>query len=606
MRRINSMGKIVYLTESQFREYVKYKISEGIEYSKSPNGSINFRVNSKQDDASNKDADTRVWGKANDILYGDDSRIGKRGRMKHLADTYMDANTRVMQRKSAIQFVNNGFKGEIDYDDDGKFKEEVLSKYQELKNTSRTPEEDLIAWLEKGITRDSNIQRVYADKYARTTSAAKKNKNAVIPRYNLTTVPGTDIQVIALYLTNDFNFSDALKHGKLRQNGLTDELLGITPDERETIKKFGIGKGQYKTIDVTYDNGIKPDIQNNFSLDANTIDGGDHFKKSYGLGDKNYTSVSQFMDKSILTANYALNKIGFKPQYIVSAPSSSRFNEYYCINLSRKLGIEYIKDFFKRNVVNLTFDSETERELQQAGATESDIFKVKKAIIAGIYAEITSEMKKPVIDFVNHHMDAFSNIKTEHYGRVNADVNYTTSILFNDICKTLVENSSETNRSMVYKNIAKSYIRGELMKKMYTNQQAQHIREEVGKAIQLKIGQRLFINLLQQVDVILQQYSNKFVDGFNINPNNKKFKIVDIEQRFRKCIHNVYVVADKELNQQTNQLLTKYKNANFLIFDDDMNSGATLKLVCNALQDKLDNQDYRIKCLVNGFSINGR
>ena len=114
------------------------------------------------------------------------------------------------------------------------------------------------------------------------------------------------------------------------------------------------------------------------------------------------------------------------------------------------------------------------------------------------------------------------------------------------------------------------------------------------------------MQLLQQVDAILQQYSDKFVTGFNVNPNNKKFKIVDIEQRFRRCIHNVYVIADKELNQSTNQLLSKYQSANFLIFDDDMNSGATLKLVCNALQDKLDNPDNKIKCLVNGFSLTGR
>lgn len=149
-------------------------------------------------------------------------------------------------------------------------------------------------------------------------------------------------------------------------------------------------------------------------------------------------------------------------------------------------------------------------------------------------------------------------------------------------------------------------MRGELIKKSYTNPEAQHIREEAGKAIQLKIGQKVFVQLLQQVDAILQQYSDKFVTGFNINPNNKKFKIVDIEQRFRRCIHNVYVIADKELNQSTNQLLSKYQSANFLIFDDDMNSGATLKLVCNALQDKLDNQDDKIKCLVNGFSLTGR
>ena len=596
------MGKKIFLTEEQFKSYIRYTILEGIEYTKTPNGGINFRVNSKQDDFSNRQADTRVWGKASDILRGDGTTHNN---TKFLSDIYMDANTRVMQRKSAIDFVKNGFNGDIVYDDDNSFKNEVLKKYQEFKNTSENPEEDLINWLKSGINRDSNIQGMYSDKYARASSAEKKNKKAIIPRYNLTKVPGTNIDVIALFLTNDFNFSDALKHGKLRQNGLTDELLGINKDERETNKRYG-GKSGYKNIDITYDNGIKPNIQNNFSLDNTTINGGDHFKKSYGLGDENYTSISQFMDKSILTANYVLKKIGFNPQYIVSAPSSSKFNEYYCINLSRKLGIEYIKDFFKRNVINLTFDEQTEKELSNAGATDSDIFKIKKLIINAVYSEITTIMKQPIYNFIKEHYDIFANIKTEHYGRINADIDYTSSILTSDICKALLEQASQTNKSMVYKNIAKSYMRGELIKKSYTNPEAQHIREEAGKAIQLKIGQKVFVQLLQQVDAILQQYSDKFVTGFNVNPNNKKFKIVDIEQRFRRCIHNVYVIADKELNQSTNQLLSKYQSANFLIFDDDMNSGATLKLVCNALQDKLDNPDNKIKCLVNGFSLTGR
>ena len=117
------MGRKIYLTEEQLYQYIRYKISEGIEYTANPNGGINFRVNSKQDDVSNRDADTRVWGKANDILYGDGTA---HGRTKHLSDVYMDANTRVMKRQSAIEFVQNGFKGNIAYDDDGSFKNKVF------------------------------------------------------------------------------------------------------------------------------------------------------------------------------------------------------------------------------------------------------------------------------------------------------------------------------------------------------------------------------------------------------------------------------------------------------------------------------------------------
>ena len=74
---------------------------------------------------------------------------------------------------------------------------------------------------------------------------------------------------------NDFNFSDAIKHGTLRQNDLTDKILGISQNDRE------IGKnGSYKELDVTYDNKYKPNIAQNFSL-YNV--GDKHYKQQFGL-----------------------------------------------------------------------------------------------------------------------------------------------------------------------------------------------------------------------------------------------------------------------------------------------------------------------------------
>ena len=52
---------------------------------------------------------------------------------------------------------------------------------------------------------------------------------------------------------------------------------------------------------------------------------------------KDYTSINQFIDKSIMYASYALKEENFYPDFIVAAPSSSKFNHYYCTNLSRKI-----------------------------------------------------------------------------------------------------------------------------------------------------------------------------------------------------------------------------------------------------------------------------
>ena len=60
------------------------------------------------------------------------------------------------------------------------------------------------------------------------------------------------------------------------------------------------------------------------------------------------------------------------------------------------------------------------------------------------------------------------------------------------------------------------------------------------------------------------------------------------------------------LRIKNNELQNRYKNAKFLVFDEDINSGATLKLICDLLMDKVDNSENNIKCLVNAVSLGGR
>ena len=69
--------------------------------------------------------------------------------------------------------------------------------------------------------------------------------------------------------------------------------------------------------------------------------------------------------------------------------------------------------------------------------------------------------------------------------------------------------------------------------------------------------------------------------------------------------NNVYIVADTNLNNN-GELFKRYKNGKFLIFDEDINSGATLKCAIDALQEKLPNaNNQNILCLVNAYSASG-
>ena len=124
--------------------------------------------------------------------------------------------------------------------------------------------------------------------------------------------------------------------------------------------------------------------------------------------------------------------------------------------------------------------------------------------------------------------------------------------------------------------------------------------------IQQRTPKRIFDEVLQQVLQIIQQYSEQLQErGYKLRFNTKRFKITQIKKQFRPFLNNVYIVADKYLNQN-NELFTRYKNAKFVIFDEDINSGATLKLAIDALKEKLpENTDNNILCLVNAYSGSG-
>ena len=124
--------------------------------------------------------------------------------------------------------------------------------------------------------------------------------------------------------------------------------------------------------------------------------------------------------------------------------------------------------------------------------------------------------------------------------------------------------------------------------------------------IQQRISQRMINNILQQVLSLIQQYSQQLQsNGYKLRFDTKRFKITQLKKQFRPFLNNVYIVADKYINKN-GELFNRYKNAKFLIFDEDINSGATLKLVIDALKEKLpENTDNNILCLVNAYSGSG-
>ncbi|MBR6517577.1 MAG: hypothetical protein IKT40_12170 [Bacilli bacterium] len=570
--------KLIRISEDSYK-----RLFEGATFTPNDDNTINLSIDSKQDDLSNKSVDTRIFGNKQNILYGDNT-LSKHN--KNLNDRCQQLYQSLIDYQTIINYAENSFNGDL-----SSIRQVLVDKIKPFVENGDA--EGLINWAKSAYDRNYQLLSNYMNKKIRVSGEDDNNQR--IARYNKIRVQGTNVYAIALFTMDGFELSDAIKHGTLRQNQNTDKMLGLDKSDRKNVQ--GLGKGKNKSLEklnVTYDDKFNYDIKNNFSYAGDK----DHYKTSYQSKD-DYSSVNQFLDKSIMYANYALKKENFIPDYIVSAPSSSEFNKYYCINLSRKIGVPYIENFFKRNLINVVLDEE---QMLNDGVNVQDIMWIKSEVLKAVYGEVASYAKVPIDNFFNNYRNVLTTISADKHSREKIDENVIKDALYIYIYNAL-SNKQDGNSKNVYKVLLNKMINNKIdfvkSKTFNTN----HIISEIMKRVQFNIGKKVFLNVIEQVDMILKEYENKIGKGFNINMN--KFKIVKLEKRFRKYLNNVYVISDENLNNDK-ELFSRYQNSKFLIFDEDINSGATLKLVIDALQDKLQNSQQNIMCLVNAFSENGR
>ncbi len=306
--------KVLKITETQYKTIINGLdiLNEGVDWSKNDNGSINFSINQNKDNNSNKgknSVDTRVFGTKDDILRGKilTKNGNESGKSKSLEQNYKSKQAAIQFYQNVIEYVQNGRKGTI---------EEVpgldtitLNSVKKWFNRGDS-DNKIIDACKKSLNRISSEATQTFMTYNRVSQS---HNNDNVPRCLTGIVPSTNVKYISLFSMTDFNFSDAIKHGTVRQNGNTDQILGIGEKDRRVD-----ANGNLATIDVTYDGNIKPNIAQNFSLN-NVQD--KHYKQQFGLnGEGGYSSVSQFLDKSVNYAAYALKQEKFSPDVIVSAP----------------------------------------------------------------------------------------------------------------------------------------------------------------------------------------------------------------------------------------------------------------------------------------------
>lgn len=590
------MKRTVKINEELYYMFILGKdvINEGVDWTTDNDGNINMSINQKMDNNSNKgtnSVDTRVFGTKDDILHG--KKLTKNGeaniRTKSLEQNYLAKQSAIQFYQDVIKYIENNRQGEI-------IKPENIEDrtYNTVMGWLQRGDSDrrIIDACKKSINRISAEAKQTSLTYNRVNNTPTNSPSDKIARYITGIVPNTDVKYISLFSMTDFNFSDAIKHGTVRQNGNTDKLLGITDNERPLDKE-----GNLKVLDITYDNGIKPNVAQNFSL--NNVQPG-HYKQQYDLnGGGQYSTVNQFLDKSVNYAAYALKQENFIPDYIVSAPSSSKFNEYYCNNLSHKLGVPYEKNFFKRNVINVRYANG--EDLANKGFSPKDIMEFESQARNIAFNEIAYLISEPMRRFVNDNYEIFSNISLQSHSREKTNISDVFDCIMLYSYHTIVETLDEKDFLSNY--LVKTFMQAQ--GKLNRKYDSRHIYNEVVSRIKLKIGQRYFNNILMQIRELVLQYAETLkTRGFKLRFDAKRFKITSFKKQFRPFLSNIYIIADEYMND--GELMTRYRNAKFLIFDEDINSGATLKIVIDALQEKLPEQnDNNLMCLVNAYSGSG-
>lgn len=584
--------KVIKLNEIEFKnlletsvKHVLHNLNEGIEWTRSygygngrgKSSTMNLRINQKTSDQDNQggkmNADTRVFGTRDTILQGDGTRN------KHA----LSLSQRVNVYKNLEVFYNKVLEycdGKISYEEIpfDTVPTKQANTIQKKISDGIDPEDlkqNVYHKLNK-ISFDANVRTMTHDRIANSTTPEK------VKRYNIGIVPGTNVRFIALYNINDFNFSDALKHGNIRQNDRTEEILGFKDNSRGA------------RIPVTYDDSTNiGNVVSNFSLSQVEPF---HYKTQYGLGDKKtYTSIHQFLDKSIIYAASALKEQNFIPDYIVAPPSSSKFNYLYCTNLSRKLGCEFINNFFQKSPFKVKINGGEDTEIMKKhGFTDKDIFMFENKIKGLAFKHISNEIRTPIYEFVTNPV--FKNRIIEAGNLLPILKNKT----YEEIVEYIIDD-------IFCKSI--DYVKDKTIAQLIINKGVKNVdyKGVLGNTILNQKTRKPLDLLHSQVAQLLEKYSQILISqgGFNMSEA-RGFKITDFDKRERVFLSDCYVVADSELSRNGG-LLTRYKNKNILIFDEDINSGGTLKMTISALSEQTnDPSNKHVMCLCNAYSSSGK
>lgn len=600
----NVPNRVITINEEQSRCLLESLKNEGGVFKNGGSmGLVNLTMDNNDDDYSNRQFDNRRIVNKNIALNGDGTLSAN---SKSFKDKYLDAINRQKYYASIVRMLESlpqGVKLTInDIYREGTSRDVVWKNYRQIRNVYKilNTEEgqllynDMLDKAYKNMHNAENIVNGFKERYDRLTN---DDGNDTTLGYYSGTVVGTDIDVktgqlsgtgikyIALYYMSDFNFSDAMKHGELRQNGNAMKLAQ---------QEFKVKDPSYR-IQLTYDNNVQPNVRDNFSLDKN-----DKYTPQ-----SNPTSVTKFIDDTLQYAEEVMKNVGFTPSFIVCASSSSKYNHYFCSRLSQQMNVPYLTDFFKRNIVNVKFENgkDLREMLKYAHLSEREISETVSACLRMAMTEASFLIRTPLNSLIQKYSQILLQIPSE-------DNNSTISL--DDIVKTY--------SNYIFSHIANQLSQGDeleiyLLKQCIRNSGYKFTKKEqyIYNAVQNYTANSKFSyeleGVIEEMAKLAFRYKEqiKSKNGYKLSTSYEKFKITKCPQNARKFLQgkNLYVVADEYVDENL-KLNKQYENGNFLIFDEDINSGATLMLTVDALRNSLpDTSDSNILCLCTAYSTSG-
>lgn len=430
----------------------------------------------------------------------------------------------------------------------------------------------IVAGLLTGMLRPENID-YYATKYSKTSNYYNNrqkllNSGSEVSYYK-SVVPSTSVEVITLFPFKDFGGTELLKANALSV-------------------KNDIIKQKYDTT-ITGNESGKDRIASEF------------------VGN----SKENFLDMTVQHAWKVLSENEhWIPNYVICVPSSARFNEDYIKRLAKgNPSCKSYEAFIIKDWINYQVDNRTRErieeylgylayrgnnrlgksvdnvmELIKRGVSNTALWMVSK-ILDDILFKKFKDTEKYRNDFVKYYIQQFQ--RTGYDSRVifNAPQNR----LKNDVTKLFP--SITGNRDITIKifdaidNAFLKYIKGDAPLKINISQCVYKEKEQ------------------QMTSLVRSGATGAAISGQEIRPLIADVYIVN-EPKYELTIEGKQMISELQSNQLHGTLNEKEKvelaHQNILIFDDDIDTGSSLKLTINAMNQALEEakiNNTNLKCL---------